>query len=1574
MFEDDDQQWPGTAHDDTDATVPPEAQYTTGESWPGQEWPGTEVKATADEWPGQEWPGTEVSQKPEAEGMVATAGREAAHAVVPAATGVLTGGVAGAIGGSLAGPVGAFVGGVGGMIAGSLGGDYVQDKALKAAGVDDDVQRAVNKEKNPVSSFVGGVAPFIGSPLVGAEKTLAGQFTGNALKQRAAGGAMMTAFEGGHQLYEGEFHPGELAGSALFGAAMPSGNAATRAIHGAGEGLGARFVPGRPDLNAPNKAVDTADADVSQSPSVAGNNALAQQPAADPKAPIGQENSKAAGPENYSKTKVSQDEVFGQTGFGGFSEGAVTADKTVMAALMPEETLPKPTGIVEAAGLAPQQPAPPPVDPRIEQARQMNAAIENQYGNGRMPAEQRQKYNENVALIRGQKPEAPPVEQFIEPKPVEQPKATLRPDEVEVAPEDQATRLAGIEARNTAPTEPAPDAPIIAKAPPAPRVARDPNAPRDRTAEKEALKNKLGMEAKSPAERDKHNSAIDAIQKAFDEHAPGETETAADLTARLKGAVNTAHEAHGSNPLHRATGYRPRNLPETFQWFRKVQEAALKRNEYWTQDKIDAFKAEEALLRDKAGKETEYPFQDNRLLDAEIERTQRSGDTAERTLDKRAVNPEDALIEALDARGKERKPFETIDSSADETAYVEPRRTEIKTRADLPRTGRVLEAKPYEPKTAEEAPRTSLIEPVEEKPAKKEKKPKYDFEGTTKSGKELSPADAARYLKMAEDAQTKDRIARETKPSEIRDLGDKYSPLKTGVKDLFGKIADLGHDESAKLDLKKMGDDLKGLFAKFAKTPEKYGPEMPSYIAKRLTSDEQRAGRNVAEMLNTASKVDNVIKVHALAGKEQAHVLANTKVQQRQMYDALEKQDPSLIKNDTLRDVFEHSIVPTHFETTAIRKWIQENHPEVNIGRDTEDGVHRRAINGGNAEMELESIGENADPTAGSSPISTTKRSPVMERQFVALEDADGNRHIVHLQLGANGKPTGEFSVWKNYKNKEAEGAPPLMFDKVGDIYEVGNRRFKMKDATTDEIEANALGNDGKPMQYQRDAAASVYTANAYFRQLLNHLNTLDQIKNSPEFKAYATGSADVAGKNPGWQKSDTPGFDRYWMDDHLRETLEDAYQQGFTDSSLNKIRNFSRAMTQSIFWTPVAHIMNVEVHWAVGRGFKWLPTVDNYRGLAETGTQAIKSVITHDKIQDILHENGAGLIYGGTRAENATQRLALGVGEAIKRNPTGWGPVADKMNMTVGELVRGVYKASRHAMWSANDMFLTQAILERLRDHGKTAESASPVEIREAIAHIERHIPNYRTPSRIMSADDGGRTIAKFMRDPLVFGFGRYRYGMFNSYANMVNSVLHGSKAERIETAGQMMVMGAIALAVYPLVYKPIAQLITGNEAAEVRGRGPVAPFMHVKNDLFGRGDIGPLLRETASVSPLVATAMDLYKFKDFGGRDIVDKKDLHEAQRGDIKAGARAATQFGGWAAGQRYSPISTLNSALTNPNQGVAGGLRDALLDLKNPSGKAQKYEAQTPRRLNQDHNRRVKNPTNIGDKILGATGLD
>ncbi len=1755
-----------------------------------------------------------AGQKPQAEGELATAGREAAHSVVPGLAGLAGMGAGAAYGagvGSALGPVGTVGGGIVGGIVGALATSVpvgiAQEAALKAAGFDDSAQRQANKEENPWSSIGGGIAGgMVGmSPSAAASKLAP---VANQLIQRVAGGALGGALEGGQQAVNGEFDARALAANVAAGAAFPGVNKFGEKFTNAG----ARFVPGRPDTASPTKAVDTADAAVSQSPSVAGNNALAQQPAADPKAPIGQENSKAQGPENYAKKKVAVDNspFAAEPKDTGLSQGDVTTDKTMMAALAPEPVKGQvvDTGIVEAAQ---QQSSPL----HKQQAIQMNGEIQRQYPDGKMPADVRARFNDNVRIIRGGQPQAtlapePVVSdrraaqelngnytgeklpalspegqqklqdmkaQFAEERAAD---PNLAPVEETYTPEQQAANLARIEARKgaTLAPEPAAVAPTNIEAKfaaedaaraareaelkklgsdhanyahdqrgdyedarssfednlrdtmaeqhrdatpneidmvvdaynkrwdehvnPAPIIAKTKdglarqtakaqadmikklresgkieladryealspeerqaihadlaNGLRDRESKAGSLRNKLGAETKNAAQRDQHNKAIDSVQKAFDAHPPKDNETGAELVERLRAAVHAANEAHGGNPLSRKGGYLPRAMPESFQWLRLVQQNALRNPAYWTNEKLAAFKAEEENLRSSIDK-SEYPTKNPELMDAGIEMNRRGGgDVAERLGETRGVEShEDAVLDSsnlvhatkataelgeyfrgerdhealspkarktLDAMPKDvrKAAFDAGEEGADpalDTKVTDWFREHFgESKVDTheqetdskPRMTPVTDAKTL----ASLKPKMKLIDATTPEGAAevaavfdKQKKPKYDFEGKEIKGSEIDEATKAKYLKMAEEAAAKAKSRAAPGKSYIK--GEKY---KDEVKDLTGKLL---RDEHGGVPFDKIEAGVKSLIARLRKEANppgkkgqvydsafEVGPHLTSYIAKAPYSEGNNAGRRVADRMNIVAKTDNMIRVEALQeqkaindalrpqskgerfkekaknkfnqikGKDQevAPDLADARAKSRQMYDALESKDASKIKDDATRELFETQILPKQLETEFIRATIREQFPEAKIGRDTEDGVHRIAVNGGPRET-VETIGTNADPVAGNDPLSTSRKSAMMERPFVVLEGVQsGQRTVVHMASDAQGKFTGDFTAWVGHKPIDVD-APALEFE-LGGIYEMGGRKFKMRDATTDEIEANARGSDGKPMQYKRDIAASVVSANAYHRQLLNHLQAIEDLKSSPEFRDFATMGKDAPA---GWVESTTPGFEKYKMDPHLRDALRDAYQPGVNDDALNVARNISRAVTKTIFWNPIVHQLNVGYHWVVERGFKWVPGSGGYRDLAETGAMAIKSVIKQDKLQQVLAEHGAGNIYGGVYSEAAHQKLGLALGEIIAKEPHKWGPVAKTLDMSVGDLVRSVYRASSKAMWSVNDMFLTQAILSDLKGFGKTIDTASKTEIRESINRVERHIPNYRLPSRVIGSGEGGRLVSTAMGDPLFVAFGRYHYGMINSFANIAKNLTKGAGADRKEAIGQLMIMGALAYVVWPMIYKPIAQAVTGNEDATVRGRGPMGPISHVR-EMRETGDYGPIYRELVSFSPLISTAMDIFRNSDFGGNKIINPKDLSGALHGDPKSAARAAGQAGGYALQAAVSPVGTVNSALSNKNQGLAKGLRDNVMDIKNPSPGAQKWMHTQPRIQQRETVRRSKKDPNIGDKFLDAIGLD
>lgn len=206
---------------------------------------------------------------PAPEGELATAGREAAHAVVPGAAGLAGMGYGAAVGSGV-GPVGTFVGGLAGLIIGSYAGNKVQDAALNAAGFDDSEQVAANAAANPKSAVAGGIA--------GSMVAMNPAAAGVKLGERVVGAGGMAAFDAGQQLYQkGTIDPSEVAMSGAAGFVAPRLNRAGEAIAGAGARLAGK-VPGRPSEH-PNPAAAPAqdEAASSQQATATGDTSLEQQ-------------------------------------------------------------------------------------------------------------------------------------------------------------------------------------------------------------------------------------------------------------------------------------------------------------------------------------------------------------------------------------------------------------------------------------------------------------------------------------------------------------------------------------------------------------------------------------------------------------------------------------------------------------------------------------------------------------------------------------------------------------------------------------------------------------------------------------------------------------------------------------------------------------------------------------------------------------------------------------------------------------------------------------------------------------------------------------------------------------------------------------------------------------------------------------------------------------------------------------------------------------------------------------------------------------------------------------------------
>lgn len=725
-------------------------------------------------------------------------------------------------------------------------------------------------------------------------------------------------------------------------------------------------------------------------------------------------------------------------------------------------------------------------------------------------------------------------------------------------------------------------------------------------------------------------------------------------------------------------------------------------------------------------------------------------------------------------------------------------------------------------------------------------------------------------------------------------------------------------DEAGKLDLQKLIKSLRGNFGPRAQKVAQ------TYRARTPTSVRQEYAASLDQGLFTIKKLDEETRVQDLKkAKADPEPMKDPKVQE-QVYLAREAGKLHTLPAD-IKAYYDKYLAPVFAENDDLFDKISKL--GGNLGDKVKDHVYR--------------IAKGLHPDYGGDPIAGVQgarglsrtASMLKDRQFYAIEDAKGNRKIV------SPTETG-YAEWDNGKQTFRQNAN--FEPKVGETFSDHNSvQQTVSKALTPEIEQHALFSNGAKAEYYKHAALSAYETHAYLSDVLRHQQFLESLKADLDKRKWMTKNA-AEGRANGWQKTVFPQMDEYYMPNQLRYVMDDFAKSGLHESALDWPRELSQKVTKLLFWNPVPHLGNVGVHWAVARGFDWLPGNGNYKRLAETGAQAIKSVMNQDHIQTEMRSIGSGTVYGGVITSNFLHELGHAYGMTIKSNPHKWDPIARTLGMSTPDLARAVYRASSKIMWAGNDMMLTQKYLEN------KAKGMTP---QQARTDAERDIPNYRIPATVITSGAGGRFMAKALGDPLISAFGRYHFGVFNSYANIIKDAAQGSPEQRKEAIGKMMVMAAIAYGVYPLL-DSMAKVVTGNKDASMQRRGPISIPHHLGRALQGIEDPMQAARGTFTIAPMAATAMETLANRDWAGRPIMMPGDVSQATKaptmgGKVRAAGRAAVQQGEHLARGLVSPYGTLAQAM-DAKRNPFGTVRDQLMDIRNPSQAAANYERTAPQK--------------------------
>jgi hypothetical protein len=200
-------------------------------------------------------------------------------------------------------------------------------------------------------------------------------------------------------------------------------------------------------------------------------------------------------------------------------------------------------------------------------------------------------------------------------------------------------------------------------------------------------------------------------------------------------------------------------------------------------------------------------------------------------------------------------------------------------------------------------------------------------------------------------------------------------------------------------------------------------------------------------------------------------------------------------------------------------------------------------------------------------------------------------------------------------------------------------------------------------------------------------------------------------------------------------------------------------------------------------------------------------------------------------------------------------------------------------------------------------------------------------------------------MTEPAATVFGRYHWGIMNSYANTVRDLVKGNGAAKIDALGNLFAMGLLGLVIYPAM-DAAAKYITGNKHAEAHRRGPLSMPAHIVGALQGHDNVTAPLKDVVTLSPIITTVPQVLTNMDYRGKPIVERGLMQQAGKGNLRAAGQAAVEGGEYAARNVFSPYNTYANTVDSGHS-VAAGLRDQALDIKNPSARSSAYNARASR---------------------------
>lgn len=494
----------------------------------------------------------------------------------------------------------------------------------------------------------------------------------------------------------------------------------------------------------------------------------------------------------------------------------------------------------------------------------------------------------------------------------------------------------------------------------------------------------------------------------------------------------------------------------------------------------------------------------------------------------------------------------------------------------------------------------------------------------------------------------------------------------------------------------------------------------------------------------------------------------------------------------------------------------------------------------------------------------------IQEDAKVPMKDKDGKTTFRNVRKGT------EVWEWNDGKKKMIGHTKDLNF-KMGDKIKVIGKDGKgigeqtMVDGKVGDIETHS------PYRYLHDSMASQALAIMGLRKMVREAELLTNLKNNADFKRVAHSPDQPIETIPkGWKTPESiekiPQLRGYHFDPKTAAIIED-FARVYDPTVLSRM---TAALVKNMMLNPIPHMFNEAMHLYNARGFTGWVDPRQVGSFATTARQAWRDVGQQTQFyRDIMKEGGS--VLGADPRNKMFDAIIKENSKEMFKQPEmqrSLGQLAKKLGTTVGDLYNGISNKSQQAMWFTRDVMYVQYIREIMARQEKS--TGVKMELKDAIAVAEQHMPNYRMPSEVL----GSRGLSKVLKNPNISMFSRYHYGMVKSLVNTLKDVNpqnlktpEGRKHFR-EGVDSMLAIGVAMGVLYPLM-DTMAEAMFG-EGAEQRRAGPYHLLHAGEQVAKGEKDLSALVWPIFTFNPMLLTLGQLAFNKNiFTGKKIYHPED---------------------------------------------------------------------------------------------------